>query len=247
MPGGTEVGSLMRYARFESPDRPLNAARFKAVGLGGEAQEVTPGSAAPNDDGVLPGQQHADEEFYGVVSRSRFNALLRWLPIGHGGPSSGVTPGPVLRDPAVGRSQFDDRFVEPYRDDLSASSVTNEVGLYDTTPSLGQEDVGLAREGVLRFPTPDYGPAPVAAQPILGPPSWYAAGPIPVSLRVPRRSGALRREFMQWAQTFLGRHSVQGHTAPGSTSPVRMEAARTNRLTERRLPASFGSTTEVLR
>jgi hypothetical protein len=237
----------MRYARFESPDRPINATRFRSVGLkpNDEPFDTVPGSAVPDDDRILPGQQHANEEFYGIRSRSRFFALLTPPPVGHGGPSSGVTPGRTWKDPGAGRSQFDDRFVEPFRDDLSASSVTNTTGLLDNTPSLGQEDVGLARKGVLRFARPDYGAAPVNAQPIVGPPSWYAAGPIPVSLRMSRR-GTLRREFMQWAQTFLGRHSVQVHTAPGSTSPVRMAAARTNRLTERRLPASFGATTEVL-
>jgi len=246
MPAG--AGSLMQYQRFESPDRPINAVRFRAIGLqpNDEPGDTVPGSAAPNDDRVLAGQKIANERHTGIRSRSRFFALLTPPPIGHGGPSSGVTPGRTWTDPGAGRSQFDDRDVEPFRDDLSASSVTNETGLYDVSPSLGAESIQLTREGRMRFPTPDYASADVAAQPILGPPSWYAAGPIPPSLRVARRSGALRREFMQWAQTFLGRHTVQEHNAPGSTSPVRMEAARTNRLTERRLPASFGATTEVL-
>jgi len=238
----------MRYQRFESPDRPINAARFKAVGLqpNDSTGDTVPGSAVPDDDHILPGQTHANEDFYGIRSRSRFFALLTPPPVGHGGPTSGVTPGRTWYDPGRGRSQFDERFVEPYRHDLSASSVTVPSALLDTYPGLGAESIKLTREGAMRFPTPDYAATRTAAEPILGPPSWYAAGPIPASLRVNRR-GALRREFMQWAQTFLGRHSVQAHTPPGSTSPVRMAAARTNRLTERRLPASFGATTEVLR
>jgi len=241
-------GGKLVYQRFDSPDRPINATRFRSVGLEIEGREgdVIPGSATADDPRVLPGQQHANEDFYGIRGRSRFNALLRWTPYGHGGPSSGVIPGPMLRDPNAGDSQFDDRFVEPYTDDLSASSHTSETAIYDTTPSLGQDDPRLAREGVLRFARPDYGETATAAEPIIGPPSWYAAGPIPASLRASRR-GTLRREFMQWAQTFLGRHALQEHTAGVSTSPVRMVAARTNRLTERRLPASFGATTEVLR
>jgi hypothetical protein len=235
-----------RYARFEAPDRPINAARFRSVGLEveGRTGETVPGSATPDDPKVLPGQTHANEDFYGIRSRSRFHSPLYNPPVGHGGPTSGVTPGPRLPDPGAGRSQFDEREVEPFRRGLSASSL-REVSP-ELNPSLGQEDVKLAREGVLRFARPDYGVSNVGAQPIIGPPSWYAAGPIPPSLRVARR-GTLRREFMQWAQTFFGRHAVQTHKAPGSTSPVRMAAARTNRLTERRLPASFGSTTEVLR
>lgn len=241
-------GALSEFRRFESPDRPIMATRFLSVGLEieGRPGDTIPGSAAADDVRILPGQTHANEDFYGIRGRSRFNALLRWTPIGHGGPSSGVTPGPALPDPNAGDSQFDDRAIEPHRDRLAASSVTNVVAELNMPPSLGQEDPGLARAGVLRFARPDYGAAPVAAQPVLGPPSWYAAGPIPVSLRASRR-GTLKREFMQWAQTFLGLRDVQPRFAHVSTSPVRMEAARTNRLTERRLPSSFGATTEVLR
>jgi len=240
--------NLSAYRRFEAPDRPINATRFRSVGLEIEGRQgnVVPGSAAPYDDRVLPGQQHANEEFYGIRGRSRFNALLRWTPYGHGGPSSGVVPGPSLPDPNSGDSQFEEFDAQPYHDGLSASAHSELPGRAEYMPSLGQEDPGLAREGVLRFARPDYGVTATAAEPILGPPSWYAAGPIPVSLRASRR-GTLRREFMQWAQSFLGDHGLQEHRATGSTSPVRMAAARTNRLTERRLPASFGATTEVLR
>jgi len=240
--------NVSAYRRFEAPDRPINATRFRSVGLEIEGRDgsVVPGSAAPYDERVLPGQSHANEEFYGIKGRSRFNALLRWTPYGHGGPSSGVTPGPSLPDPNAGESQFDEFDAQPYRHGLSASAHSELPGRAEYMPSLGQEDVGLAREGVLRFARPDYGETATAAEPILGPPSWYAAGPIPRSLRVTRR-GTIRREFMQWAQSFLGARDFQPHAANMSTSPVRMAAARTNRLTERRLPASFGATTEVLR
>lgn len=250
MPASAKPGAqvLTDYVRFGSPDRPVMSTRFKAVGLQPNADpgDTVPGSAVPDDDRVLPGQHHANEEFYGIRSRSRFFALLTPPPIGHGGPSSGVTPGRSWYDPGRGRSQFDDRFVEPFRKGFSASAVTDPSALLDTYQGLGRESIALTKQGAIKFPAPDYAAIPTAAQVILGPPSWYAAGPIPPSIRVARR-GALRREFMQWAQTFLGRHTTQDHNAPGSTSPVRMAAARTNRLTERRLPASFGATTEVLR
>jgi hypothetical protein len=241
------VGGRLAYARFEAPDRPLYAPRFRAGPVGGESDELDafPGAAVPFDEAVLPGQQHANEDFYGIRSRSRFYSPLYNPPVGHGAATSGVQAGPIFTDPARGRSQFDDRFVEPHRRGLSASSMTEFPMRTEYASSLGQEDVTLAREGVLRFARPDYGPAPVGAQPIIGPPSWYAAGPIPPSLRASRR-GTLRREFMQWAQTFLGRHAIAERRGMGSTSPVRMRPAHTNRLTRRDLPASFGSTTEVL-
>lgn len=240
-----KIAGTLAYRRFESPDRPINAARFRSPAFGAESGDEVPGSAVADAPEVLPGQTHADAEFYGIRSRSRFGSPLRFPEFGHGTAQT-VEPAPSRRDPAIGRSQFDDRFVEPHVRGFSASSMTEFPVRTEYASSLGQQDVALAREGVLRFARPDYGVAPaVGTQPIIGPPSWYAAGPAPPSMRL-ARAGTRRREFMQWAQSFPGLRDVLARRSFASTSPVRMAGPLTNRLTRRSLPASFGSRTEVL-
>lgn len=237
------------YRRFDAPDRPLFAPRFKAPGLGDDSGDEVPAEQTGRPQ-VLPGQYHANGKFTGIYSRSRFYAPLHNPPLGHGELTS-PAPGPTFRDPGRGRSQFDQLPTTGARTQRTwRPSPGQRVGPLFEFPARTEYDASLegpTRELVLGGAMDyerNYGVTATAAQPILGPPSWYAAGPISPSVR--RVVFTLRREFMQYAQTFLGRHGSQEKKTNVSTSPVRMSGARSNRLTIRDLPASFGATTEVI-
>lgn len=235
------------HVRFDVPDRPIYASRFRTQGLGEDSGDKVPARGYDVGRSTIPGQQHADANFTGIRSRSRFFALLTPRPIGHGSAQN-VESGRVFNDPAGGRSQFDQRPVAQPGSPAGLQPHTEFPVRTEYDPSLGQDDVALARRGIIDYER-NRGPADVGAQVILGPPSWYAAGPIPRSIR--RVIYTLRREFMQDAQDFPGIRLVEPHDAPGSATAratmVRMAGPYTNRLTDRRLPASFGATTEVIR
>jgi hypothetical protein len=226
------------YRRFTAPDRPLFAPRFRAPGLGDDSGDEVP-SEAIGPRGVLPGQTHADGGFTGIVSRSRFYSPLANPVVGHGEQST-VAPAPSFYDPARGHSQFDE--LPTPAGDIRPNTEFPVRSEYD--PSLEGPTRELVALGAIAYER-NYGEAAVGAQPIVGPPSWYAAGPISKAMR--RVTYTLRREFMQGAQSFPGLHGSQEKKANVSTSPVRMTGARNNRLTLRELPASFGATTEVIR
>lgn len=235
------------HVRFDVPDRPIFASRFRTQGLGEDSGDKVPSRGYQSGPTKIPGQQHADANFTAIRGRSRFFALLTPRPVGHG-TAQDSPAGRSWHDPSGGRSQFDERPVAQPGSPAGLQPHTEFPVRTEFDPSLGQDDVGLARRGVLDYER-NRGPADVGAQVILGPPSWYAAGPIPHSIR--RVVYTLRREFMQYAQSFPGIRLVEPHDAPGSATAratmVRMAGPYTNRLTDRRLPASFGATTEVIR
>lgn len=231
---------LIDYRRFGAPDRYVPAPRDKAPGLGSTASEEVP---------QAPGQPHnAPAEFTGIDSRSRFVGEPFPSPVGHGGPTSGITPQATLPEPNL-NTQFDPpaRQVQPVRRWQAPARL-------EFMASLGQLLPFLERIGAIIFVRsrrPGGEPVP---GPAMGGPGggvnrasdlirWSDFGVVPG--RINRRY-TLRREFEQDAQTFLGLRGTEAKRAATSTSPVRMLPPRISRLTSRRLPGSFGQTTEVL-
>lgn len=228
------------YKRFPAPARPIPAPRDKAPGLG-----TTDSEEIPQEDFRYPLEQpHA---FTGVRSRSRFAPEPFPDPFGHGGATSGVTPLPTLPEPNL-ESQFD-----------ATREIVDPAGLSEgargeRTTALGENMPFLTRILALVFvrtrrPGGEKPPGPATvgvgggitrASDLI---RWSDFG---VILGKINRNYTLRREFSQDAQTFLGARIYQERKAAESTSPVRMLPPRVSRLTDRRLPGSFGQTTEVL-
>lgn len=231
---------LDNQGRFASPDRYVPAPRDKAPGLGSTASEEVP--QGPGQ----PVQEPAD--FTGIRSRSRFVGEPHPPVVGHGGATSGaIIPLQDLPEPNLD-TQFGPSHIL-----VDPASVVDESARREGTLGVyfGRLLIRLGRLMYVRDRDPG-GEKPPG--PAMGGPGgginrasdlirWSDFGTVPGKVN---RRYTLRPEFMQGAQTFLGLHGVQRPGAKGSTSPVRMLPPRVSRLTDRRLPGSFGQTTEVL-
>ena len=223
--------------RFSPPPAQVYVNRYRHGGLGASVNETVPAedvtSVRKLEETIPAGG------FTAILSRSRFFRMLTPRPVGHGdaqAPSDNPSQGP---DPADGRSQFDnmnDNFPGPISDDHAANADRGAQGL--EAASVQMMARGRLKYVRRRDIVPLSGLVPV------GPPRWSDAGPAPRS-RMNRRY-TLRPEFEQNAQTFSGIRFTVKRGAHVSTSPVRMLPPRTNRLTERDLPRSFGQTTQTL-
>lgn len=237
------------YRRFGSHADYLPAPRARTGGLGSTDNEQIPQT---DQEHIRALQETLPEWNSAPRSRSRF-AFVPTYPDGHGYASSGDSrPNPSRgRDPAAGKTSF-----TPYDNPGStfgrfpdSRSEIEYRNLYDV--SLGQTGPWRVRNGIVAFfrhrhvspegRLPD-GPG-IQSRPTEQI-RWSDAGPAPVSTITPRFT--LRREFSQDAQRFSGLRNVIGRGAHLSTSPQRMAAPRTNRLTERTLPTSFGATTALV-
>jgi len=234
------VASRASYRRFTAPPRPIPARRDKASGLGSTDSEEVPQDR---------GREHLEEPhaFTGVRSRSRFAPEPFPDPFGHGGATSGITPLPTLPEPNLD-TQFEPqpKLVDPAR--LADGALSLRVGSLGGNGSFLERILALV---FVRSRTPGGGKPPGPAMGGVGGGITRAADLIRwsdfgvVTGKINRRY-TLRREFMQDAQTFLGLRDFQAKRGASSTSPVRMLPPRISRLTSRRLPGSFGQTTEVL-
>ena len=219
-----------RYRRFGVPARPIAVPRFRHAGLGADANEQVP-SGDEQTIHELQSDAGGGGEWFGVRSfGTRFFRLLTPRPVGHG--SAQAPPDTPSRgaDPAEDLSPFDERYVDP---------LTRPR----TDAGLGAVDMELTSRGVIdrvreRVTAPITGFVPI------GPPRWSDSGPPPANKYSKRFT--LRPEFAQDAQTFAGLRFSLRRGAHVSTSPVRMLPPRSNRLTVRELPSSYGQTTEVL-
>lgn len=217
-----------RYRRFGAPARPIAVPRFRHSGLGADENEALPESESASIHELqttLP-----EGGFWGIISRSRFFALLTPGPVGHGQAQNAPDTPSQGRDPAAGRSSFDDRFIDP----RTRSRVEASEGDLDQE-LVADGAIRRVRERVL---------APVTGFQPVGPPRWSDAGPPPANKY--NKVYTLREEYMQDAQTFAGLRFTLRRGAHVSTSPARMLPPRNNRLTTRELPSSYGQTTEVM-
>jgi hypothetical protein len=220
--------------RFAAPPRHRDApARFRAPGLGGQSEPVADAESPELNrlESTTP-----REGFTGIGSRPRFFAVPRMVSVGHGARQQGDRPLGALPDPATDKSQF---VKEPYATGVETFAPNVR------TSNIDAESEPLVASGFLRYFRRRIDatvPGDVLQDPnIMG---WGKA-PFPRALRQPRFT--LRPEFEQGAQSFLGLHTVVVKGARMSTSPARMGAPRTNRLTSRAAPGSFGQTTRVMR
>ncbi len=229
---------LIDYRRFAAPPRAIPAPRDKAPGLGAtDSEQVPQGTGRPLEEPA---------EFTGIRSRSRFAPEPKPPPVGHGGATAGVTPLATLPEPNLA-TQFPP-WVPLANTELPAraermASLGQSVPFLEAIRALVY--VRSRRPGGALPPAPAVaggGPLPAqerAADLI----RWSDFGVVPGKIN---RRFTLRREFLQGAQTFLGLRGTEAKRAATSSSPVRMLPPRVSRLTDRRLPASFGATTETL-
>jgi hypothetical protein len=231
---------VANYKRFPAPARPIPVSRAKAPGVGStDSEEV------PQEEYRYPLEQpHA---FTGIVSRSRFAPEPTPHPVGHGGPTSGVRAQADMPEPNLG-TQFErtKEMVDP--------SILAEGDRSLRVTSLGQRTPFLEAIRALVFVRSRRPGGEKAPGPVLGGVGggitrasdlirWSDFGSVPGMVN---RRFTLRREFFQDAQTFLGARIYQARRSRASTAPVSMLPPRVSRLTDRRLPGSFGQTTEVL-
>jgi hypothetical protein len=221
------------YKRFAAPDRYIPAPRSKAPGLGSNDSEEVPQDR---------GRERLEEphRFTGIVSRSRFAPEGFPPPQGHG-HAVAVVPLPTLPEPNL-HTQFESQDPQTQPPAIGRMPARAEY-----MASLGQDDPILVRLGRLLFVRrrdtggvrPPGGGITRSSDLI----RWSDFGT--VDGKVNRRF-TLRPEFMQNAQTLLGVRLIQARRSNASTAPVHMLPPRISRLTDRRLPASFGSTTETV-
>lgn len=223
--------------RFGAPQAPQNPVRAKAPGLG---TDPGVGDSLPQDD-VLSirslEEQTPDTGFSGIVSRSRFVPPAEAVNIGHGAaenPVPATTGQPA--DPASGKSRFR---MFPFPGSLG-EAVSRALGRW--AGYLGDDDHRLVDNGSLKYVRQRVVENVAGTRP--ADMIRWGEPPVPVARR--NLTYTLRREFMQGVQSFDGRHTVFERGAHVSSSPVRMHAPVTSRLSFRGLPGSFGQTTEVL-
>jgi hypothetical protein len=229
------------YKRFPAPARPIPAPRDKAPGLGStDSEEV------PQETYRYPLEE--PHHFTGIKSRSRFAPEPMPSPVGHGGPTSGVRPQADMPEPNL-ETQFDSQAPQ-----VRAPAQVEGSARQEYAASLGQRTPFLEAIRALVFvrsrrPGGETPPGPATggvggginrASDLI---RWSDFGVIAGKIN---RRFTLRREFAQDAQTFLGARLYQARKGAASTSPVSMLPPRVSRLTDRRLPGSFGQTTEVL-
>jgi hypothetical protein len=235
--------STLPGRRFAPPPVPIQHERFRHAGLGSDTNETVPAGQA---ESIRHLQETLPEGgFTGIRSRSRFFKLLTPRPVGHGSAqASGPNPGQGP-DPAAGETQFDEDghgstlggFGPPLPERIAGRAGARP------TPALDGYSEAMVDSGQMIYVRRNT-PTSTAALIPIGPPRWSDAGPPPQTYR--RTRYTLRREFEQGAQTFAGIRFTLRRGAHVSTSPVRMLPPRTNRLTDRVLPRSVGSTTDVL-
>jgi hypothetical protein len=223
----------MTYKRFGAPERYIPQPRPKAPGLGSNDSEEIPQDR---------GRERLEEphRFTGIRSRSRFMPEPLPPALGHG-HAVAIVPLPTLPEPNT-RTQFESQDAPTQPGPIGRMPARAEY-----MASLGQDDGILVRLGKLLFVrrrdpgavSPPGGGITRATDLI----RWSDFGPI--DGRINRRF-TLRPEFMQNAQTLLGVRLVQARKSNASTAPVSMLPPRVSRLTDRRLPASFGATTETV-
>ena len=215
--------------RFAAPPRrSAIAQRFRAPGLGGQP-ELVPDET---DETLFELESTTPSEgFTGIRSRSRFASSPKQAVIGHGYASAGdgAVPGPY--DPGTGRTQFPDYEPDP------GTFVPNE-----RTSALDRLSEMLP-PGFLRF-FRRYADTTVPGFELQDPNAMGWGRNPPRSVHQLRFT--LRPEFQQGAQSFSGFHTLIVKGARMSTSPARMGAPRTNRLTNRAAPGSYGQKTKVI-
>ncbi len=232
---------MANYKRFPAPARPIPVSRAKAPGVGStDSEEV------PQEEYRYPLEQpHA---FTGIRSRSRFAPEPTPHPVGHGGATSGVRAQVDMPEPNLG-TQFNAQAPQ-----VRAPASAEGSARLEYAASLGQRTPFLEAIRALVFvrsrqPGGEKPPGSVLggagggitrASDLI---RWSDFGVIPGKVN---RRFTLRREFFQDAQTFLGARIYQARRSSSSTAPVSMLPPRVSRLTDRRLPGSFGQTTEVL-
>lgn len=213
--------------RFAPPPEHIHHRRSRVGPIYADENDAITDEAQPEQGG---------NGFSGIRSRSRFIPPPRPIQAGHGVSAQLTSRGENQPDPAAGRTQFGN-----LDDPLSLSEAPDHR--FDA--QLGDDDYALSRAGIL-----DYERDPLApintnggrrASDLV---RWSDAGPVPRPWYT--KLFLLRKEFMQDAQSFTGEHTEIQAGAKGPTSPVRMRPPRSNRLTERSLPGSFGQLTEVL-
>lgn len=217
------ANQLPSRVRFTAPGSSQQWGRSRAPGLGGEAEE-------PATDQPFAGVPQSG--FTGYLGRSRFASPPPAPVLAHGVTVEGASSGPgEIRDPSEGMTVFE------------SQDALNDAGGVDTRTRTSDTGGGpynhmLARGFVRRYvdtTNPGRKPADMIR--------WGEA-PIPRAFRQLRYT--LRREYAQDAQTFRGEHTSMIKAGKGSTSPMRMGPARTNRLTNRAPTGSYGQITEVL-
>ncbi len=236
-----ETLTTFDYRRFGAPERYVPVPRDKASGLGSTDSEQVPQQAG------TPVEEPA--EFTGIRSRSRFMPEPVPPVIGHGGATAGgVRPAATLPEPNLD-TQFESQaaLVQPPRRAQMPARAERMASLGQNTPLLERIRalvfVRSRQLGGEKPPGPAIGGVGGGITRASDLPRWSDFGV--VRGKVNRRY-TMRREFMQNAQTFLGLRGAQSKRASASTSPVRMLPPRVSRLTDRRLPGSFGQTTEVV-
>jgi hypothetical protein len=230
-------------ARFAAPPRQSerrggNVTRNRHGGLGGQPEPIASG-----DDAATYEIEHTtpSEGFAGILSRTRFTAPVGQIVVGHGSrqamarTQAGSAPG---ADPADQLSRFDG---SAYHFRAAQSELPGRAEFMTTLDTLSLRLVALRVLRYFRHRIDSTVPGFQLQDPnAMG----WGKGPFPRAIREPRFT--LRPEYMQGAQSFRGEHTLVVKGGKSSTSPVRMGPARTNRLTRRASPGSFGQRAEVM-
>jgi hypothetical protein len=228
--------------RFVAPPRQSrrtggNVERSRKGGLGGAPEPL-----ADDESDELHRLESTTprDGFTGIESQTRFTSPAGQLVIGHGGAQSlARTQGgaPPDQDPGDGRSQFD----FPFRFRAAQSELPDRA---EYMASLDNISIGLVARRVIRYFRHRIDSTVPAFQTQDPNAMGWGRAPFPRAIRQPRFT--LRPEFMQGAQSFTGEHTLVVKYGKSSTSPVRMIPPRTNRLTRRAAPGSFGQRATVL-
>lgn len=226
---GSKANTLpARSRRFPAFPPSQQPGRSRAPGLGGEAANL------PTDDLGDLEETLPETGFTGILGWSRFQSFLPPPVLGHGGfimGGSGVRP---PADPNDHDSQFEQQ--APLYD---AGGMTP---FYTRTSDMPANNEGLTASGRLSYIRRKVDTTNAGTKP----PDMIRWGDPPFPRAYRQLRFTLRREFMQNAQAFLGQHTRMIKQGRASTSPVRMRAPRTSRLTNRAPTGSFGQQTEVL-
>ena len=216
--------------RFRAPAPVQAHARPRAGGLG------TPPAPAPEQSSEFEEleQTTPTQGFTGYRGRPRFTSPMPLAIAAHGGTMEGYS-GEVAEafDPSIGRSRFPAQSLLVWFD-----GIIERV----RTSALDRVSMALVGEGRLTYQRGRIDATIAGTRP--ADMIRWGDPPYPQAFREPRYT--LRPEFMQDAQTFSGLHTLMRKKGNASSSPVRMRAPRSSRLTFRDTPGSYGQQTEVL-